>query len=373
MKKILSFAASAVLLAACTDQQPSAKISGNIQGVESDTLLLIYNSETGSESMTLDTIVLDNGKFEYNLPVEDEMGLFMMVEPRHFVDNFSFVNIPGDHIVLTGTMGDELQISGSQFYDDLNEYNHQIADQTKRHKALLNSIPGDGEDRSNWDGAGFEKASRQIKTEIDSISIEFIKAHPDADFSACLAYDLIKPEYFAMAEGVLTERVKTGIMSDKLVAKRLALKANEERNESRKVISEGAQAPDFSLPTSTGETFTLSAQRGQWVMLDFWGTWCGWCVGGLPHVKEIAHTYTEQLKVVSVDCGDSEKAWRKGIEKHGMDWTQVYNSREDAIDSRYAVEGYPGFYLINPEGIIVKMWFGEPANFVQLVGELIQQ
>lgn len=372
MKKILSFAASAVLLAACTDQQPSAKISGNIQGIKSDTLLIIYNSETGSESMTLDTIVLDNGKFAYDLPVEDEMGLFMIVESNNFIESVSFANIPGDHIVLNGTMTD-LEISGSQFYNDLNEYNHLIADQTKRDKALLHSIPEEGEELSNWDGAGFEKARRQIKTEIDSLSIEFIKAHPDADLSVYLAYDLIKPEYFAMAEGVLTERAKTGIMSDKLEAKRASLQANEVRNEARKVIYEGAEAPDFSLPTSTGETFTLSAQRGQWVMLDFWGTWCGWCVEGLPHVKEIAHTYTEQLKVVSVDCGDSEKAWRKGIEKHGMDWTQVYNSREDAIDSKFAVEGYPGFYLINPEGIIVKMWFGEPANFVQLVGELIQQ
>jgi len=55
-----------------------------------------------------------------------------------------------------------------------------------------------------------------------------------------------------------------------------------------------------------------------------------------------------------------------------MDWTQVYNGRKDAVDSKYAVEGFPGFYLISPDGTILKMWFGEPAHFVDLIGSLIK-
>ena len=108
-------------------------------------------------------------------------------------------------------------------------------------------------------------------------------------------------------------------------------------------------------------------------MLDFWGTWCGWCVEGLPNVKEIAHRYKDKLTVVSVDCGDSEEAWKNGIQKYGMDWVQVYNSKKDAIDSKFAVQGYPGFYLIDPDGKIKLMAFGEPAHFVEKIGELISE
>ena len=130
---------------------------------------------------------------------------------------------------------------------------------------------------------------------------------------------------------------------------------------------------NFTLKTSTGETFTLSEHRGSYVMLDFWGTWCGWCVEGLPNVKEIAHRYADRLTVVSVDCGDSEEAWLNGIKKYEMDWVQVYNGKADAIDSKYAVEGYPGFYLIDPQGVIRMMAFGEPAHFVEKIGELISE
>ena len=139
------------------------------------------------------------------------------------------------------------------------------------------------------------------------------------------------------------------------------------------LLGPGSDAPDIEFEDIDGKVYHLSVFTGKPLYIDLWASWCGWCVEGLPNVKEIAHRYKDKLTVVSVDCGDSEEAWQNGIKKYGMDWVQVYNSKADAVDSKYAVLGYPGFYLIDPEGKIKMMAFGEPAHFVEKIGELISE
>jgi thioredoxin-like negative regulator of GroEL len=49
----------------------------------------------------------------------------------------------------------------------------------------------------------------------------------------------------------------------------------------------GASAPDFAVTDDRGRAWTLSALRGRVVVLDFWATWCGPCLGEMPHVKKV--------------------------------------------------------------------------------------
>ena len=41
-------------------------------------------------------------------------------------------------------------------------------------------------------------------------------------------------------------------------------------------------APDFTLNDLSGKPLTLSSLRGKYVILDFWGSWCVWCIKGFP-------------------------------------------------------------------------------------------
>ena len=47
-------------------------------------------------------------------------------------------------------------------------------------------------------------------------------------------------------------------------------------------VKEGAKAPDFSAQKIDGTVFTLSSLQGKYVVLDFWGSWCKWCIKGFP-------------------------------------------------------------------------------------------
>ncbi|MBO4742183.1 MAG: AhpC/TSA family protein [Bacteroidales bacterium] len=364
MKKLILIMAAVAALASCA---PKHMFSGNISGIDSGKLLFVCNNE--ADEMVMDSVLLDNGKFHFD-PASTKPQILMIVDRDHFIDYITMYVVPDEYCVINGTMTD-YTVTGSKFYKDWGAFHETVKGNLAKLHDLRASIPT--EEDPDFDMAAYSAKEREISKEWNDLAIDFIRKNPESDVCAYIARELTNADYFYEADEIISDKVKKGKLGYLIEERAQIIDGEAIRQASAKNIYEGAEAPDFSLKTSTGETFTLSEHRGGYVMLDFWGTWCGWCVEGLPNVKEIAHRYKDKLTVVSVDCGDSEEAWQNGIKKYEMDWVQVYNSRADAVDSKFAVQGYPGFYLIDPEGKIKMMAFGEPAHFVEKIGELISE
>ncbi|MDE6446850.1 MAG: TlpA family protein disulfide reductase [Muribaculaceae bacterium] len=131
------------------------------------------------------------------------------------------------------------------------------------------------------------------------------------------------------------------------------------------------EAPDFTLKDLNGKDVSLSQFRGKWVILDFWGSWCGWCIKGMPKLKEAYKEYAGRLEVIGIDCNETEEAWRAGVAKNELPWVNVYNPKESTLTSQYLVEGYPTKVIINPEGKIADITVGEdPAFYTKLASFL---
>ena len=109
------------------------------------------------------------------------------------------------------------------------------------------------------------------------------------------------------------------------------------------VIAEGAEAPDFTLPDPEGNPLSLSDLRGKYVVLDFWGTWCKWCVKGIPDMKAYYDKYEDMFEILSIDVGDSEATWLEAIDSYDMDWLHVITDEESAesLSELYSIEGFP--------------------------------
>ena len=383
MRKLAFPLLSLILLLSCSQK---AVISGNFSGITGDMLLFVYGSDAGSGTDAMDTVYVNNGKFSWNPPV-NESGAVLIVEPSRFIERINFYYVPGEFATLTGTMTD-YEVGGSQFYQDWGKFHKLTADIDARTLDLFRRLEeatsedvsdaGEDIDYAETDEApmkelpfDFHGEEKKIGEDRDAKIIEFIKSNPDCDFSAYLATE-IGIKRFMEAEGLLSDNAKSGKMSKQLENRRLSISGEEARLAALGKIREGVEAPDFTLKTSKGDTFTLSDCRGKWVLLDFWGVWCHWCCEGIPNVRKVSETYKDKLRVVSVDCGDPEPKWLEGIKKFNMTWTQVYNSKADKVDSKYAIEGYPGFYLIDPDGIIRMISFGEPYNFVETIGEYLK-
>ena len=133
------------------------------------------------------------------------------------------------------------------------------------------------------------------------------------------------------------------------------------------------EAPAFTLKNTEGKDVSLSDFRGKWVILDFWGTWCPWCIKGFPKLKEAYSTYKDKLEVIGIDCRDSEKAWKDGVVKHELPWVNVYNPDSNTqLLEQYQVQGFPTKVLVNPEGRIAAIATGEDPTFYTRLSQLIK-
>jgi thiol-disulfide isomerase/thioredoxin len=125
----------------------------------------------------------------------------------------------------------------------------------------------------------------------------------------------------------------------------------------------GEVAPDFSGKLLSGEDFTFSSLKGQYVLLDFWGSWCGPCRKESPRMVELYQNFhgkeynnAEGFEIVSVAIETNEKSWKAAIQKDGLDWKYHISENQrfkSPTPAKYGVREIPTKYLINPKGQIV--------------------
>ena len=134
----------------------------------------------------------------------------------------------------------------------------------------------------------------------------------------------------------------------------------------------GNAAPDFTLNDLSGKPLTLSSLRGKYVILDFWGSWCVWCIKGMPQMKEYYQKYAGKFEILGIDCNDTEAKWKAAVEKYELPWLHVYNPRDSKVLEQYEIQGFPTKIIIGPDGNIVKTIIGEDPAFYTFLDELFK-
>jgi hypothetical protein len=75
----------------------------------------------------------------------------------------------------------------------------------------------------------------------------------------------------------------------------------------------GHVAPDFALPTLEGGTVELSELRGRWVLVNFWATWCRYCVIQQPYLQVAFEERGAEVEFIGINVGESEQKVREHI------------------------------------------------------------
>ncbi len=110
--------------------------------------------------------------------------------------------------------------------------------------------------------------------------------------------------------------------------------------------------PEFSVTDINNNTITSESLRGQYVLIQFWASWCMPCIKEMPVLKGIHEKYRQApIKILSISVDQNAQAFRTAITKHAMNWTQVHG------DLRlYHAMGYtpiPQLYLLDKTGHVV--------------------
>ncbi|WP_461789972.1 peroxiredoxin family protein [Pedobacter sp.] len=123
------------------------------------------------------------------------------------------------------------------------------------------------------------------------------------------------------------------------------------------ILNNGIASIDFTFNTIEGGVQKLSAYKGNYVMLDFWASWCKPCRDESPFLKRAYQKYRDKgFKIiqVSIDNAIDEKKWKAAIQEDGTNlFIHTRKEKNDPLIKAYKVAAIPVSYLIDPNGKII--------------------
>jgi thiol-disulfide isomerase/thioredoxin len=141
-----------------------------------------------------------------------------------------------------------------------------------------------------------------------------------------------------------------------------------------KVIGIWQTAPAFTLKGIDGKDHALADFKSKWLIIDFWGTWCGPCRGEMPDIntfnQEINDGKHKGITFISVACRDNEANVKAYFAANKFDLPAVMS--DGNIEKQYAISGYPSKIVISPDGRMLPLKFGDNwASIIKKFNEIV--
>ncbi len=222
------------------------------------------------------------------------------------------------------------------------------------------------------DGKNTEKDLAENFTEFDKI----LAAHKDEKTDDVAQVLLMKAMLYLQilddeAKGLplLTQLKKDfpGTKPANAVDQILAgIESQKASKEVQRKLAVGAKFPDFEEQDLAGKPLSIARFKGKVVLVDFWATWCGPCVGELPNVLKAYDKYHGKgFEIVGISLDSDRAKLDSFIADRKMSWAQYYDGKgwQNKLAGVYGVNSIPATYLLDGEGkIIAKNLRGEALD-----------
>ena len=153
------------------------------------------------------------------------------------------------------------------------------------------------------------------------------------------------------------------------------LRQFEPRQEKETLLAVGEPAPHWTLLDAEGEEHSLRDLRGEVVVLDFWGTWCGPCVRKLPELQELHEALRDRpVTVLGVSCHEPPNGRpRELMRRRGCEFGLLLNG--EAICQAYGVTTFPTVYVIGVDGAVLYRSVGgaPPGELKALIEQHLER
>ena len=124
----------------------------------------------------------------------------------------------------------------------------------------------------------------------------------------------------------------------------------------RAATSPGKKYVDFSGKDANGAELQLSqlVEPGKYTMVDFWASWCPYCIKELPDLKQLLADYKDKgFNIVGVAVRDLPEDTKASIEKREITWPVMFDTQRVPYDI-YGFSGIPHHMLVGPDGVIIS-------------------
>lgn len=259
-----------------------------------------------------------------------------------------------DSILVVGDVADlqRMQVGGSAVHTDFIRF-QQTFNPLFQRLSELNQVLSSPTTRSDSMMAVYQTHLNTIQSAID----QFIRTHaasPLAAFTLAVTVELNQDP------GVLQQRFAQIVPDQqKGFYGRIIQSQINEAN----VGAIGTKAVNFVQNDTAGAPVSLESFRGQYVLIDFWASWCRPCRMENPNVVNAYQKFkSKKFTVLGVSLDRSKADWIRAIKDDRLTWTHVsdLNFWSNAVAQQYKVQSIPQNFLLDPQGnIIAKNLRGE--------------
>ena len=341
--------------------QKTSSLTGEIKGLTEGKLqILVRTSETKWD--TISTTPFSNGMFSFS-QIKVARPMFARIAVVGYQGGFNFFLEPNATYKALLRDGEGWFITGGELQNVQAEYQkgrgvlqHQLVKLQEKSDSLRKALKYGSASKINDTISIIKKDLEMLRTSYLSANNNILSAalvlqeleEMDAPLSGC------KELYAQLGEGAKTSSCGEIV---------------NQRIQRLEKISRGSKAPDFTLPTLDGNTFTLSAMQGKVKIVDFWASWCGPCRLNNPVLRQLyADFHSKGLEIVNVSLDEKRDRWVEAVKQDKLVWTQVSSLKgwKDPVIQLYSITAIPAIFVLDADNnIIASGLHGEELkNFV---------